>query len=721
MKRSVIRVGRTAYPVYSLNTLVVGSGAAGLNAAVRLHQFGQTDVAVLTDRFGAGTSANSGSDKQTYYKLSLAGDRPDSAFDMARDLFAGGSMHGDIALVEAQGSPEAFFRLVGLGIPFPYDRFGAYVGYKTDHDPRQRATSAGPLTSRLMFRALAAEVRRRKVRVFDRHEVIALLTEGAGATKRVIGAVALDKKKLSSANFGFVLFNATNVVMATGGPGGMYEHSVYPESQTGSHGLLFETGAIAQNLTESQYGLASVKFRWNVSGTYQQAVPRYVSTDAGGGDEREFLNDFFPDMGRLATAVFLKGYQWPFDPQKAADGGSSLIDILVYEETVVKGRRVFLDFRRNPEGNGQLEPFEPRLLAPEAYAYLEKSGALQTTPIARLLKMNRPAVDLYRSHGIDLAREPLEIAVCAQHNNGGFKGSIWWESTVRHLFAVGEVCGTHGVIRPGGSALNAGQVGSARAALYISRRSAERPMSVTDFIRATKAQVLAKSEQARAMIGRKDGRALSVESCLAEVRRRMSACSAAVRDLEEVRTAKTAARRLWLRARREVRVPSGRDLPKAFKALDLALTHAVYLEAACEYLDRGGKSRGSYLVPDSAGRKPHPGLGERWAFSLAGPSDFVSGNILEVWLDKKERVRKRWVPVRPLPAADGWFETVWNDFMKDGIIVKGRAFAAEVDRGGPPRPLYTPVVYMHGRVRRKRTPGQSPGPRPPSRRTKRGK
>ena len=360
-------------------------------------------------RCGGGTSANSGSDKQTYYKLSLSGDRPDSAFDMARDLAAGGSMHGDIALAEAQGSLEAFFHLVGLGVPFPHDRFGAYVGYKTDHDPRQRATSAGPLTSKLMFEALAAAVRRRKIRVFDGHEAIALLAEGRGAAKKVIGAVALDKKKLSSRNRGFTLFNAANVILATGGPGGMYEHSVYPESQTGSHGLLFEAGAVAHNLTESQFGLASVKFRWNVSGSYQQVVPRYISTDERGGDEREFLNDYFPDMGALATAVFLKGYQWPFDPRKAVDGGSSLIDILVHEENVVKGRRVFLDFRRDPGGGGKLAPFEPSLLGPAAYGYLERSGALMATPIARLRKMNGPAADLYKSHGIALPREQLAI------------------------------------------------------------------------------------------------------------------------------------------------------------------------------------------------------------------------------------------------------------------------------------------------------------------------
>ena len=63
---------------------------------------------------------------------------------------------------------------------------------------------------------------------------------------------------------------------------------------------------MACNLTESQYGLASTKFRWNVSGTYMQVVPRIYSTDAAGGDEREFLTDYFPDMPSMATNIFLK-------------------------------------------------------------------------------------------------------------------------------------------------------------------------------------------------------------------------------------------------------------------------------------------------------------------------------------------------------------------------------------------------------------------------------
>ena len=66
--------------VISLNTCVVGTGAAGFNAAVRLKQFGVDSVAMITEGVNMGTSRNTGSDKQTYYKLGLAGDSRDFIF-----------------------------------------------------------------------------------------------------------------------------------------------------------------------------------------------------------------------------------------------------------------------------------------------------------------------------------------------------------------------------------------------------------------------------------------------------------------------------------------------------------------------------------------------------------------------------------------------------------------------------------------------------------------
>ena len=60
-----------------LDTLIIGSGAAGLAAAVRLDALG-VRAAVYTEGLSGGTSANTGSDKQTYYKLEMDGAEPDS-------------------------------------------------------------------------------------------------------------------------------------------------------------------------------------------------------------------------------------------------------------------------------------------------------------------------------------------------------------------------------------------------------------------------------------------------------------------------------------------------------------------------------------------------------------------------------------------------------------------------------------------------------------------
>jgi succinate dehydrogenase/fumarate reductase flavoprotein subunit len=668
MKKNMIEIDGIRFPLYSLNTLIIGSGAAALNAAVNLFNYGQKDIAIATDFWGGGTSNNAGSDKQTYYKLSLSGDFPDSPHEMAGDLFNGGCIHGDIALCEAQNSAQAFFHLVNLGVPFPHDRFGAYVGYKTDHDPRGRATSAGPLTSRMMFECLANDVKKKRIQVFDRHEVIVLLTENRGGEKQTIGAIAIDKDNLDSESFGFVLFNAVNVVLATGGPAGMYKSSVYPESQLGSSGLAFEIGAIGNNLTESQYGLASIQFRWNLSGTYQQVIPRYVSTDEDGQDEKEFLNHFFPDMGKLATAIFLKGYQWPFDPRKVRGYGSSLIDILVYQETVMKGRRVFLDFTRNPSGGGALEDFSFDLLDKEASGYLEKSGALFGTPIERLKKMNQPAIDLYKNNGIDLSKDYLEIAVCAQHNNGGIQGSIWWESNIKHLFPVGEVNGTHGVYRPGGSALNSGQVGSLRAALYISRRYTESPPETKRFLASAKEQVKSKYRLAKQMVESHGDEDVPLNKAREEIQERMSACGAPIRTPEKVKEAMQKAWDLYSRLKKEIKVSSAKELPAAFKNLDLCLTHALYLEAIGEYLEKGGKSRGSYLVMDPEGEKPCEALGDEWKFSLNQEDAFVNQKILQIYLDENAKVNKQWIDIRSIPQEDTWFENVWNAYLKDEVI-----------------------------------------------------
>lgn len=667
MRSSVDHLAGLRLPIVKCNTVVIGSGAASLNAAVHLYDNGVRDLVIMTEQLGGGTSSNSGSDKQTYYKLSLSGDSPDSPYDMARTLFDGGSMHGDIALVEATVSPVEFSHLVQIGVPFPHNQYGAYVGYKTDHDPRARATSAGPWTSQQMFSKLLDEVRRRQIPVLDSHEVIALLTATADDVTEAIGVIAIDKRNVGDERHGLTVVKATNVVMGTGGPGGIYHASVYPKGHLGSTGIALEAGAIAANLTEWQYGLASTAFRWNVSGTYQQVIPRYISTAADGSDEREFLNEYFPDMGTLATDIFLKGYQWPFDPRKIDAMGSSLIDVLVYIETVIRGRRVFMDFRRNPSGDGRLEEFRFDRLASEALNYLTRSDALLELPIDRLRKMNPMAIDLYAEHGISLATEPLEIAVCAQHSNGGLIGNIWWESNIKHLFPVGEVNGTHGVYRPGGSALNSGQVGGFRAAQFIAHKYAEDSWDDERFLTIAEPQVEQKVELIRRLL--RSGGQRSWQQFRQDMQMRMSQHAAHVRDPETVRSAVQEARRDFAELDAgEVKLNCVTEIVEVLQDRQLCLTHLAVLRSIQAYLEAGGGSRGSYLVVDANGMPVLPVLGDRWRYRPELLD--MRKKILQVRYDGRGDFGSWWVPVRPLPDEGHWFESVWADYVEGTVYDK---------------------------------------------------
>lgn len=640
-KRQITLLGqRTDY--YSCNTVIVGTGASGYAAAVRLYEMGQKDILILTEGIYMGTSRNTGSDKQTYYKLNLCGDTEDSIEEMAKTYFHGESMDGDIALCEAANSLRCFFYLCELGVPFPFNTYGEYAGYKTDHDPGARATSVGPLTSKVMTECLQKRAEQYPIGMLNGAQVVSVLRD----EEKCLGLLALE------INTGkWILINAVNVVYATGGPAGIYQDSVYPASQSGGTGAALLAGVKGKNLTEWQYGLASIRFRWNVSGSYQQVLPRYVSTKQDGSDPREFLGAGFSDVTAMLEAQFLKGFQWPFDPRKTGKDGSSRIDLLVYREIAEKGRRVWMDFRENPSGLAVTGADAFGALGPQAREYLKNCDCLLPAPIDRLKRMNPGAAALYRANGIDLEREMLEVAVCAQHNNGGLSGDLWWESELRHFFPVGEVNGSHGVYRPGGSALNAGQVGALRAAVRITRDYADPPPPMNRFLSVVSPQ----AEQAfskAAKWQRKEG--IPPEALRRSLGSLMSRNCAHIRSADKAREAVEEIARLRRQLEEETAVQEPKQLAQAFRAEDLLITAHTLAQCILAYIRHGGGSRGSYLIQGA-------GLDE----------GRHAGEILEAqWRDGK--LVTSWRPVRPIPRRDQWFETVWREFREAGQTARLR-------------------------------------------------
>lgn len=665
-----VDIGGQQIPVISANTVVVGTGAAGFCAADRLVMQGQRDVVMVTDKRRAGASRNAGSDKQTYYKLTLAGAEPDSVREMAETLFSGGSMDGDIALAEAAWSPRAFFHLVESGVPFPHNASGEYVGYKTDHDPRQRATSVGPYTSKTMVECLEAKIDGYEIPVLDLCRVVDLVVSDG----RAVGLLCVRLDVTQDAPSRFLLLRCTNLVYATGGPAGMYADSVYPNGQWGANGAALRAGVHGKNLTEWQFGLASIRPRWNVSGTYMQALPRFVSTNGDGNDAREFLTDFLPDYGDQLSRIFLKGYQWPFDVRKAPEG-SSLIDLLVYAETKLRGRRVWLDFRSNPVR----EDFDASQLSEEAYAYLEATGVVQlgnSTPIERLQQMNRPAYTFYleRNPGVDLETDMLEVAVCAQHNNGGLEIDHWWHSNVEGFFPIGEAAGAHGVYRPGGAALNSGQVGATRAASWIAQVRREDPLEADAFADTARGV----TERAVTLLDAAGQRAAegtdTTDDLITHIRRVMSDKAGVVRSKESVAQAREELSALWRDYEETIAADAGsrRSVSRLFLIRDILTSQFVYLHAMEHYVGTGGLSRGSVLYSDPDGDLPRldasvvEPLPELFRMQLdAGALD----DVIQVtsW-DGEGEPTFAWRQRRPIPEQTEAFETTWRTYRENKNI-----------------------------------------------------
>ena len=90
---SFIDCDNSSFPLYTVNSVIVGSGAAGLRAAVELKRR-NVDVIVVTSMLYAGTSACSGSDKQTLFTAST-GKNGDNVYAVAKAIAAGDEVEVD--------------------------------------------------------------------------------------------------------------------------------------------------------------------------------------------------------------------------------------------------------------------------------------------------------------------------------------------------------------------------------------------------------------------------------------------------------------------------------------------------------------------------------------------------------------------------------------------------------------------------------------------------
>ena len=211
--------------------------------------------------------------------------------------------------------------------------------------------------------------------------------------------------------------------------------------------------------------------------------------------------------------------------------------------------------------------------------------------------MNPLSIELYKRYKKDITREPLEFAVNNQHMNGGRRRRRLGPISLAGCYAVGEAAGTHGVTRPGGAALNAGQVFGLRCAEHIAANppdatcASTAPRDLAEAEVATLLAGLARSGRRRAARRRARG---------AGAHERLTRASSA--RAAGVSAALAGARTLNARIRAEgVRLDRPDQAAKAVQWRQMALASEAVLTALDAYFAAGGGSRGARVLCDPGG------------------------------------------------------------------------------------------------------------------------
>jgi succinate dehydrogenase/fumarate reductase flavoprotein subunit len=592
METSTRTIGDLELTIHTVKTMIVGAGAAGLNAAEHLHDLGHDDYVIVTSAAG-GLSGDPAAAKPTYYRMGMDWETPDSPRAMAEDLVDRGMTHGDTAYVEAVNSIPEFLHLVNNGVPFPRDEYGNYLG----SGEKGRCATAGPQTSVLMTQKSDGRVKANRTKVFGRHEVIALLVADNDGQSEVVGALAVDLRKATESAKSLVVFNCRNVILATGSASALFANCTLGEGSPSGMGLALKAGAGLANLTETRFGIALAKARRPLAGNCQRVIPTYYSTGRGGRTKEMFFSKYFDATRQIASSIFLKGEAWPFSTARLQALGPSIIDIAVYNE-MAEGRRVFVSYAENVKGE-EIGQFNITQLDPEARTWLEKNGATQFTPFDRLQHVDPESIKSLLEFKVDL-REPQEVTLCAEETFGGVAVNTSWETGVAHLFAVGDVSCTHGN-PPEGAELNARQVGGLRAAERITRDYSGAPMPLDNFVAAVGAQLQAEITNVRRYVyGPLE--LPSVRNVRTEIQQRTDKAAGMIRGVTGLSEAISDTHALYGTIRTEgQRLARASEFAGAIGNELLCITQLAFLEQMKAYIEAGGGSRGAYLVLDERG------------------------------------------------------------------------------------------------------------------------
>ncbi|MFB7787881.1 L-aspartate oxidase [Streptomyces vinaceus] len=395
------------------DVVVVGSGVAGLTAALRCAAAGRRTVVVTKARL------DDGSTRWAQGGIAAAlgeGDTPEQHLDDTLVAGAGLCDEAAVRLLVTEG-PDAVRRLMATGAVFDTSAETGEIELTREggHHRRRIAHAGGDATGAEISRALVEAVQRAGIRTVENALVLDLLQDAegrtAGVTLHVMGEGQHD---------GVGAVHAPAVILATGGMGQVFSATTNPSVSTGDGvALALRAGAEVSDLEFVQF----------------HPTVLFLGPDAEG--------------------------QQPLVSEAVRGEGAYLVDA---------------DGVRFMQGQHELAELAPRdIVAKGIMRRMQEQGAqhmyLDARHFgARMWEQRFPTIlAACRSHGIDPVTEPIPVAPAAHYASGGVRTDLHGRTTVPGLYACGEVActGVHGANRLASNSLLEGLVFAERIAADI--------------------------------------------------------------------------------------------------------------------------------------------------------------------------------------------------------------------------------------------------------------
>ena len=438
------------HETYTHDVLVIGSGGAGLRAAIEVAAAGVSVAVICRSLLGKAHTVMA--EGGVAAALANVDDRDSWKVHFA-DTMRGGQYLNNWRMAElhAKESPDRVRELEAWGAVFDRTEDGKILQRNFGGHKYPRLAHVGDRTGLEMIRTLQDYAIHQKVDIYQEYTVVSLLKEG----DRVVGAFGYDREKGL-----FKVFQAKAVIIATGGMGRIYKISSNSWDCTGGGiSLAYHAGAELIDMEFVQFHPTGMVWPPSVRGLLITEGVRGEGGVLRNNQGRRFMFDDIPENYRGQTSTDEEeGWRYTQGDKNAKRPP----ELLTRDHVARCIMREVKAGRGSPHGGVFLD-----------IAWIKEKISNAPEHIKRKLpSMYHQFKELA---GVDITKEPMEVGPTTHYIMGGVRVDADTQMTsTPGLFAAGEcAAGLHGANRLGGNSLSDLLVFGKRAGEFAAKYAKE--------------------------------------------------------------------------------------------------------------------------------------------------------------------------------------------------------------------------------------------------------